>query len=150
MADFPENLPGPILQGYGGSLFQPFIRTQFTTGLARQRRTYSNVPTFQSAQWILTSGEVRIFEAWFRSINDGTEWFDIPLTFATGTSKRTCRFTEVYNAPQPYGSSRNWSITMALELRERPTFTGDDYLYDPLGIQYADVFDKVVNSYLEA
>ncbi len=150
MVDYPAGLPGPSINGYGANTVQPFIRTQFSTGLARQRRAYSYVPTVVTAQWVLTPGEMRIFESWFNGpANDGEAWFKVSLTLPTGTSAREARFTAMYEGPTPFGP-HNYSYNASLELRERPIFPGEDYLYDPTGIEYADVFDRVVNTLLEA
>ncbi len=150
MNDYPDSLPAPILSGYGANTTQPFIRTQFITGLARQRRAYSYVPTEVTATWNLTAGQMRIFESWFNgSANDGEAWFDIELTLPTGTNKRRARFTSMYQGPNPHGPFM-YSYTASLELSERPIFSGEDYLYDLSGIEYANVFDNAVNSFLEA
>lgn len=150
MADYPEGLPGPILNGYSSNNQQAFIRTQFITGRARNRKLYSYVPQYVDAQFVLTAGEMRIFESWYQAVaNDGEAWFNIELTLPTGSSKREARFVQAYDGPRPYGPFQ-WSYTASLELRERASFPASDYLYDPLGIEYADVLDITVNSYLDA
>jgi hypothetical protein len=145
---FPSSLPGPSLNAFELTQRDTMIRTQFVTGRARQRNTYDNVPPLFKARWYLTSGETRVFEAWYRSIGNGSDWFDISVKLPNGYAERTARFTGVYSGPEPWGNSNTWIITANLELQELPTFTGDEYLYDAIGVEYADVFDETVNGFL--
>lgn len=149
-AQFPEQLPGPSFDGFAVEQRDTVIRTPFVSGLTRQRNTFSDVPPFINVRWYFNSVETRLFEAFYRSINNGADWFDVSVTLPTGTSKRTARFAGVYRGPEPWGSSKHWSISATLELKDVPTFDPADYLYDPLGVEYADVFDITVNSWLPA
>lgn len=147
-AQFPSNLPGPSFNGFGVEQRDTVIRTPFVSGLVRQRNTFSYVPPMVSVQWYFTSAEMRLFEAFYRSLNNGADWFDVPVTLPTGTSMRRARFAAPYQGPSPWGNSQKWTVSAMLELQDLPTFSGDDYLYDPLGVQYADAFDIAVNTWL--
>lgn len=147
---YPESLPGPSLSGFKLNQRDTVISTEFVTGRSRQRNTYSNVPPLFNARWHFSISETRIFEAWYRSIGNGSEWFDMPVKLPTGYSVRTVRFVGSYDGPAPWGSSNNWTVSATLELQDLPTFTGDDYLFDTLGIEYADAFDIAVNTGIES
>lgn len=147
MASYPSSLPGPIIAGYGVQTQQTFARTQFISGRSQNRKLYSFVPQFVTAQFWFSYGEARIFESWFNSTNYGEEWFDIGIKLPTGFENRQCRFTEMYQGPIPDGPNK-LTYTVNLEVRERITFDYDTVLIDPLGVEYAEDFDIAVNSFL--
>jgi len=124
--DFPSQLPCGQREGYGLQPVQPFARTPMATGRAKQRRTFTNVPTMADVSWIMTPEQTVLFEAWFRdAINDGADWFNCELRSPLdgrdnpGTSQYECRFTEMYSGPAPVGAFE-WRISAQLEIIERP------------------------------
>lgn len=124
--DFPSQLPCGQREGYGLQPVQTFARTPMVAGRAKQRPTFTNVPTIADVSWIMTSVEAVLFEAWFRdAINDGTDWFNCELRTSLdgrdnpGTSQYECRFTEMYSGPTPVGAF-DWRISAKLEVIERP------------------------------
>lgn len=119
--DYPAELPVPLRSGYGLQHASPMMRTEMQTGRARQRRTYTSVPTMVSASWLLTETQAQLFEAFFRyTISDGTEWFNATLITPMGFKPYECRFAEMYSGPELVGV-RHWRITGNLEIRDRQT-----------------------------
>ena len=124
--DFPSQLPCGQREGYGLQPVQTFARTPMAAGRARQRRTFTNVPTMVDVSWIMTPEQAALFEAWFRdAINDGADWFNCELRSPLdgrdnpGVSQYECRFTEMYSGPAPVGAFE-WRISAKLEIIERP------------------------------
>ncbi|MEH6784774.1 MAG: hypothetical protein V7688_12895 [Alcanivorax jadensis] len=124
--DFPSQLPCGQRQGYGLQPNSTFARTPMVAGRARQRRTFTNVPTMADVSWIFSPEETVLFEAWYRdAINDGADWFNCELRSPLdgrdnpGTSQYECRFTDIYTGPVPEGAFE-WRISAQLEIIERP------------------------------
>ncbi len=113
-------LPVPLQEGYGLTPTSPIIRTQLTTGRARQRRRYTSTPTQARVTWLLTDVQAQTFEAWFRdALSDGATWFNMNLRTPGGESSKVCRFTDIYDGPALTGGNY-WQYTATLELWERP------------------------------
>lgn len=119
--DYPIELPWPVRDGYGIQHSRPFIRTEMNSGRERQRRKFSSVPSKVSVSWVFHGDmHAALFEAWFRDrLNDGVEWFNMPLKTPMGEQHYVCRFTEMYEGPNLIGLCA-WSINAQLEIWERP------------------------------
>lgn len=149
MERYPEQLPLARRQNYGINHVSPMARTGMVTGRARQRRTFTSVPSLVTTLWIFTPQEGTLFEAWFRyTLKDGTEWFEMPLrTPLNGgsyprSSLYKCRFTGMYQGPEPIGPK--WQYTAELEIWERPTLA-PGWEQFPDYILHADIIDLAVN-----
>lgn len=119
--DYPEGLPCAQREGYSLRHVSPLMRTEMESGRARQRRKFSSVPTMAEVAWIFANDtQAAAFEAWFHeAINDGVEWFNMPLKTPLGLKDYVCRFTEMYAGPDLIGIS-SWQIRARLEIWERP------------------------------
>lgn len=119
---YPQDyLPIPLQEGFGMKPVSPLLRTELTTGRARQRRLYTSTPTQATVAWLLTDTEAQLFEAWYRdAIMDGAYWFNMPLRSPLGnTDDYVCRFVDIYEGPTIEGGNY-WRFTATLELWERP------------------------------
>lgn len=150
MADvaFPEELPAALRDGYGLNHVQPFARTGMATGRARQRRTFTSVPSMVSVSWLFTAPEARLFESWFRyAIEDGTAWFiakiKTPLESGNQLGEYRCRFTEMYSGPELAGPC-HWRFRAELETWERPTLA-PGWEQFPDYILHSDIIDIAIN-----
>lgn len=119
--NYPDGLPCAQREGYSLRHVSPFMRTEMDSGRARQRRKFSSVPTMASVAWVFENDtQAAAFEAWFReAINDGVEWFNMPLKTPVGLKDYVCRFTDMYEGPDLIGVS-SWRISAQLEIWERP------------------------------
>lgn len=118
--DFPSDLPCAVREGYDLNHVQPFTRTTMVTGRARQRRSFSSVPTVANVNWVFNAAQAAAFEAWFRDVlNDGAEWFNMRLRTPLGMEPYVCRFVEMYKGPELTGA-RHWKVRSELEVWERP------------------------------
>lgn len=128
MASYPSDLPKPVISGYTGKQSDTFIRSPYQTGLAEQRKLYSNAAYFQTVTFVFTSAQARKFEGFIRyEISDGCDWFDLELILPDGTKTRRVRLVDVYESPKTYGSKNNWEINATLELLVRPLISERDY-----------------------
>lgn len=119
--NYPHNvLPVPLQDGFGLSPVSPLLRTELTSGRARQRRRFTSTPTVASVSWLLNDTQAQAFEAWFRdAISDGAAWFNMDLRTPGGLMPKVCRFTDIYDGPAIEGGNY-WRYTAELELWERP------------------------------
>lgn len=141
---YPSTIRLPLIEGYGFTPVSPLIRTELTSGRARQRRRFTSTPTVVSVSWIFDPGEARVFELWFRTtLNDGAEWFDLSLKTPEGLLTYDARFTDIYSGPEWIGKS-HWKFSAELELLVRPVYAAE-WAIVPLFVQYADVIDYAVN-----
>ncbi|EFA3856755.1 TPA: hypothetical protein ACGK2H_002276 [Escherichia coli] len=136
--NYPNDyLPIPLQEGFGLKPVSPLLRTELTSGRARQRRLYTSTPTQASVAWLFTDPESQLFEAWFRdTIKDGADWFNMPLRSPLGIiDMYVCRFVDIYEGPTIEGGNY-WRYTATLELWERPI----------LAPGWADFPDYIINS----
>lgn len=143
--NYPSNLPYPTRDGYSAQYTSPLMRTKTISGRAIQRRQFTTVPAMYNVSWIFTTdGDAAAFEAWFRDVvKDGTEWFNCPMRTPIGTGQYVCRFTDIYEGPNPYGVC-GWTVRAELEMFERPLMPeGWGILPDYIAMD--DIFDVAMN-----
>ncbi|WP_417315716.1 hypothetical protein [Cycloclasticus pugetii] len=144
--DYPAELPTPQRSGYAIQHTSPFMRTDMATGRARQRRTFTSVPSTVELQWLLTNAQAQIFEAWFAyDITDGADWFNLALTTPVGRLEfYECRFAAMYDGPALVGLD-HWRYTAKVEIRKRPLLPKDWYLIGREFVLGADIIDQAIN-----
>lgn len=149
MADilyYPHDyLPLPLMDGYGFKHVSPLLRTEMTSGRARQRRRYLSTPTNNTVKWIFTDDiQARIFEGWFRdTLGDGVNWFMMELQTPRGLEFYKCRFTEIYEGPTLL-PPKYWQCSATLELWERPLVAPGWGRYPEL-LSGSDLLDLAMN-----
>lgn len=145
--DYPSYLPKPLRDNYDIEHTSPFARTTMSTGRARQRRTFTSVPSAVTLSWYMKEPEAQLFEAWFKyEITDGSDWFNIDLKTPVGNfAPYECRFMEMYEGPT-INNANDWRFSAQLEIRERPVLTQNDWLYGQEFIQGASIIDIAINS----
>jgi hypothetical protein len=125
--NYPHDyLPLPLQDGYAFQATSPLLRTQLTSGRARQRRLYTSVPTQATVKWLFgNDGQCQYFELWFRDvISDGASWFNMNLRTPLGIESYVCRFTDIYEGPT-LTAGKYWQYSATLELWERPILTSE-------------------------
>jgi hypothetical protein len=147
--NFPEQLPAGLRSGYGVQHAETLVRTSLQTGRARQRRAYTSVPSMVSVSWLMTEGQARLFEAFYRhGLADGAEWFNCPLITPTGLKPYECRFSAMYTGPELVGV-RHWRFSAELEIKERETFPAEWLAY-PEWIMGPGLLDLAISELPEA
>lgn len=145
MIEYPEGLPMPLREGYGFQMVSPMVRTEMQSGRARQRRSFTSVPTAASVSWLMNDVQSQMFEAWWEdALLSGTEWFNCPLKTPQGIMRYAARFTAEYAGPALVGRS-HWRFTATLELRERPIMPPGWGSLAPEWILMGDLFDIAMN-----
>jgi hypothetical protein len=150
MKEYPDYLPRPLRRNYNISHISPFARTEMVTGRARQRRTFTTVPSLVTVDFHMNQSEAPLFEAWFKyEITDGAEWFLAPLRTPEapiGPLKMyECRFTSMYSGPT-FTDDDEWDFSAELETRERPILSEEWYLYGQPFLTGARIIDIALNS----
>lgn len=141
---YPTGLPLGLHSGRSYQVVSPLMRSELTSGRARQRRKFTSVPEMASISWLFSSSEGHAFEAWWRDqLVDGALWFEMPLKTPQGLGDYTCRFTGVYTGPSRVGPEL-WAYSAELELRERPILP-PGWGEFPDFILMADIIDYAVN-----
>ena len=116
-----DYLPIPLQNGFGMKPVSPLLRTEMTSGRARQRRQYTSTPTQAGVTWSFKKdAQAQLFEVWYReTINDGAAWFYMNLKTPKGVESYKCRFVDIYEGPILL-SGKYWQYSATLELWERP------------------------------
>jgi len=143
--DYPgEYLPMPVQDGFALKPVSPILRTQLTSGRARQRRLYKSTPTQADVSWIFTEGQAQYFELWYKeAISDGSAWFNMPLRTPLGAGHYVCRFVDIYDGPVITGG-KYWTFSATLELWERPVLPAESLEF-PDYVVNADIIDIAAN-----
>lgn len=135
----------PLQNGISFKPVSPLLRTNQTSGRARQRRLYTSVPTQTPVKWLFkTAGQAQLFEAWYRDkLADGSAWFLMKLKTPLGLNLYKCRFTDIYEGPTLTGG-RYWVYSATLELWERPILPSE-WTDFPEFIVNSDILDLAIN-----
>lgn len=145
MPSYPAGLPCALHQEYGLNHVSPLMRSELESGRARQRRRFTSVPSMANVSWIMTQAQAVLFEGWFKwTINDGADWFDMPLSSPMGVKDYECRFAGMYSGPRLTGRGM-WTFSATLEVRERPVIAEDWIEIAPDYILFMDIFDLAMN-----
>lgn len=144
MIQYPAGLPAGLHSGRSYQIESPLMRTELSSGRARQRRRFTSVPEYAKVTWLFSSVEGRLFEVWWRDqLIDGSQWFDCPLETPLGFDKYPCRFTGPYEGPSRVGPYL-WSYSAELEMRERAVMP-DDWTLLPDFVLNPEIFDYSMN-----
>lgn len=117
MLNYPEILPTPSRDGYGGSFALKMNRFEMDDGGYRGARQWASQPFRYNFTWQLTSYYLaQVFEAWVEyTLNGGVEYVEIP--YMDGNVK--CRAATGVPTFTPNGAG--WTVTMQFdELRAAP------------------------------
>lgn len=140
---YPEGLPCPLRENYAFTPVNNIRRTQMDSGRARQRVEFQNVPTMVQLQWIMSSPQASLFEAWAAQVV-GAGWFEMELLTTLGFDTQEIRFTETPVGGELTGKFL-WRYRVVCEVRDRPLLPPGWAELLPDYILYADIFDKAVN-----
>ena len=117
---WPTSQPRPTVQGHSLQPGDNIIRTEMDSGIARQRRRFTDVPDKLSVRWVMSNDQYTLFESWYRwHTQSGTAWFSVPIQ---GTKLRQARFIGRWLA-RPLSRGMRWEITSTLEVRSEPSIS---------------------------
>ena len=121
---WPASLPKPLVSGYNLKPAEGVLRTNMDSGLARQRRIFTQTPTVFQVSWIMSQQEFQTFEGWYLHFaKEGATKFQIDLQSGQGIIAHTVRFKDQYQASLV--SATLWQIRASLEVLNRPTVSAD-------------------------
>lgn len=142
MISYPSQLPHPLKEGYSFEPENNILRTQMQSGRARQRQSFTSVPSYAQLSWILDDQQAQLFEAWSAHAAAGN-WFDMTLRTPLGTFEHQVRFTSSVIGPRRIGVN-HWGYNVRAELRDRAILDpGWELLPD--FVLMADIFDRAMN-----
>jgi len=124
MAVYPAILPPPKKSGYGIKPKSGVIKTEMTSGPARQRRITARPPTDIRVVWSFTQEELGVFEAWYlHKAKMGAEWFYISLLSGLGLVTHKARFTDESYEAKPNPETNKFDVSATLETQVRPVLS---------------------------
>lgn len=116
---YPSSLPVGLRGSRTYQVVSPLQRSTLVSGRARQRRKFTSVPETAKVSYLFSNSESMAFVAWYRDqLVDGALWFECPLKTEMGLDYHTCRFTDIYEGPNPVGPNL-WSVTGEIEIKTR-------------------------------
>lgn len=116
---YPTSLPVGLRGSRTYQVVSPLQRSALVSGRSRQRRKYTSVPEMAKVSFLYNNAESMAFVAWFRdALVDGSLWFECPLKTEMGLDYHTCRFTDIYEGPNPVGPNL-WSVSGEIEIKAR-------------------------------
>jgi len=134
MIQYPAELPLPLQEGYGLSTVDPMRATQMATGRTRYRIRHRYVPTEVKVNFNFSEEEAAQFEGWYVwAINNGFDWFEMPLQTPIGFKTYIAHFKGIYQGPDLTQISR-WRYSAVMQLKERPVLTEDQYIGVSVGM----------------
>lgn len=133
--DWPEELPAPLI-GTEYRPLDPQIRTPMQSGRVFVRRNFTAVPVGFEIRLVMKSDfEAVLFEEFYRvSLEDGSQWFNMPLDLPQGHKKYLVQFQGIYSGPKRLdapGGDGIWeySANMLMYLRPNDQFPVDKNVY---------------------
>jgi len=148
MIQYPAELPLPLQEGYGLSTVDPMRATQMATGRTRYRIRHRYVPTEVKVNFNFSEEEAAQFEGWYVwAINNGFDWFEMPLQTPIGFKTYIAHFKGIYQGPDLTQISR-WRYSAVMQLKERPVLTEDQYIGVSVGMPL-DQFNSQLSGSLD-
>lgn len=117
---WPTQLPYPLIDPYRIKPGEAINRSPMTSGPARQRREFEQVPSQISVTWWFTQWQFGIFEGWYKwYAKEGAAYFKVVLLGGLGEVEHDARFFSQWDHNQISGDC--YEVSAVLEIRERPT-----------------------------
>lgn len=144
---YPGVLPLPLLAGYSLNQESNLIRTELTTGRARQRRRFVSVPSTATATFLFNAGQAAIFEGWItHALHGGSVGFNMNLKTPLGMRFCTVKFiTNPLEKCAPI-SPTLWQYQAQIEVEQRPIMTEQETANALASPNNAEAFINGVNT----
>lgn len=143
MSEYPSFLPPPLWDNSGFEPENNIMRTPMASGRARQRVSFTSVPTYVELTWRMPAVVASLFEAWAAQVA-GAGWFGTKLATPLGLTDCDIRFTTTPVGPKRV-SNTYWDYTARVELRERPMLAPGWVEILPDYVIMSDIFDRAMN-----
>lgn len=141
---YPTGLPLGLASGASYQSESPTKRSPLINGRAIVRRKFKDVPEIRSISWLFKGIESAAFRAWVRdSLNEGVDYFYMPMQTDEGFFPYLCRFKGDYRGPVRAGPDL-WSISAELEMIKRSIAPDGEGLF-PEEILGSKTLDTTMN-----
>ncbi|MBB1292203.1 hypothetical protein [Pseudoalteromonas sp. SR41-4] len=153
MVNYPLSLPLPRLKEVSYKRQSNILRTEMSSGRARQRRRFLSVPTFMEATWRFKKDEAVAFEGFVDHGVQLTGWFLMDILTPKGVVKHQVRFVKDPLENFKPISALVWQYQAQVEVKEYKAASEEEMvaqLLAPLTYeQYCDSIQESINNYLE-
>lgn len=112
---YPDNLPAPLLNGYGLKRQQNIARTKMVSGRPRYRKPFLRVPTRMPVTWVMPAAKAELFEGFVEHALDA-DWFQIHLLTPNGLVLHRVRLLSDPRKQTKLLDLRNWQYQANLEV----------------------------------
>ena len=153
MVNYPLSLPLPRLKEVSYKRQSNILRTEMSSGRARQRRRFLSVPTFMEATWRLRKDEAVIFEGFVDQGVQLTGWFLMDILTPKGVVKHQVRFVKDPLENFKPISALVWQYQAQVEIKEYKAASEEEMVAQLVAQltyeQYCDSIQESINNYLE-
>ncbi|WP_085065464.1 hypothetical protein [Pseudoalteromonas sp. TB51] len=153
MINYPSSLPLPRLKDAAYKRQPNILRTEMSTGRARQRRKHLSVPTHMEATWRLRKDEATVFEGF---VDDGVnliDWFLMDILTPRGVVKHQVRFMKDPLENMKPISALVWQYQAQIEMKEYKAASEEEAansLVKPHTVaSFVSSISNSINNYLE-
>lgn len=142
MINYPSSLPLPRLKDAAYKRQPNILRTEMSTGRARQRRKHLSVPTHMEATWRLRKDEATVFEGFVDHGVNLIDWFLMDILTPRGVVKHQVRFMKDPLENMKPISALVWQYQAQIEMKEYKAASEEEAVAKALA---PNTFDEFVN-----
>ncbi|WP_105215690.1 hypothetical protein [Pseudoalteromonas sp. T1lg22] len=153
LISYPKDLKLPLLSSHGLAQKPNLLRTEMSSGRARQRKRFQSVPTILSASWKLNPYQAQLFEGFVtHGTGDAVNWFVMPLLTPQGVVEHEVRFIQSPLESCSF-SGGFWNYSANIEIKKRQVISEEvtaTQLLAPNSIQqFVDGISAALDTYQE-
>lgn len=142
MINYPSSLPLPRLKDAAYKRQPNILRTEMSTGRARQRRKHLSVPTHMEATWRLRKDEATVFEGFVDHGVNLIDWFLMDILTPRGVVKHQVRFMKDPLENMKPISALVWQYQAQIEMKEYKAASEEEAVAKAL---VPNTFEEFVN-----
>ena len=142
MINYPSSLPLPRLKDAAYKRQPNILRTEMSTGRARQRRKHLSVPTLMEATWRLRKDEATVFEGFVDHGVNLIDWFLMDILTPRGVVKHQVRFMKDPLENMKPISALVWQYQAQIEMKEYKAASEEEAVVKALA---PNTFEEFVN-----
>tara|TARA_B100001059_G_scaffold213838_1_gene230034 strand:+ start:7376 stop:7843 length:468 start_codon:yes stop_codon:yes gene_type:complete len=148
MVNYPLSLPLPRLKEVSYKRQSNILRTEMSSGRARQRRRFLSVPTFMEATWRFRKDDAVLFEGFVDHGVQLTGWFLMDILTPKGVVKHQVRFVKDPLENFKPISALVWQYQAQVEVKEYKVASEEEAVNSTLAPQTLEQFVNGVENAL--
>lgn len=122
-ATYPSSLPLPLQQGYSQTISPNITRTSLKGGKSYQRLVTSNANSQVNCSFLFVGGQYKTFRDFLATINEGADWFLMPLLKIDGSNGTENRLVRIVSGKLTANLNCNngtqiWTVNCQLDVDE--------------------------------